>query len=216
MKKILITTTALLLAVVFKVNAQTTGFSNNSDKQRAHIGIKAGANLSNVIQDVNENTTNGAKAGFVGGLFVELPIVTGFSIQPEVLFSQKGYKSEGNFLGTAYEYKLTSNFIDVPLLAKFKPSENFGIVIGPQFSFLTSTKTNFTVKNAGFEATNDEDNDNLRKNILGGVVGIEAGAGPVVFDLRYNLDFQSNNGEGSTYSPKYKNQVLSLTAGIRF
>ncbi len=242
MKTILISSTALLLVVAAKVNAQTTGTpstvtdttivatnsnnsnsmstssyakTDNSDKRQFHIGLKAGANLSNVIQHIDENTTNGSKAGFVGGLFLELPIVKGFSIQPEVLFSQKGYKSKGSYLSTPYEYKVTSNFIDVPLLAKFKTSENFGIVIGPQFSFLTSTKTKYTISNSGFETIKNADNDNLRKNILGGVVGIEAGAGPVVLDLRYSLDFQSNNGNGSSYSPKYKNQVLSLTAGIR-
>jgi hypothetical protein len=244
MKTILISATALLMAGAIKVNAQTTDttivkttdttvtsstVSNNqsmsspsysstgsSDKGGVRVGVKAGANLSNIIQDIDDNTTNGSKIGFVGGLFLELPIVKGFSIQPEVLYSQKGNKAEGTYLGTAYKYKLTSNFIDIPLLAKFKPSENFAIVVGPQFSFLTSTKRKYTVANTSYEQIKDADNDNVRKNILGGVVGIEAGAGPVVFDLRYNLDLQSNNGDGTSSTPKYKNQVISLTAGIRF
>ena len=131
-------------------------------------------------------------------------------------YSQKGYKSNGSFLGTPYEYKQTTNFIEVPLLAKFKPSQNFGILVGPQFSFLTSTKTKYTVANTSHEQQIDQDNDNLRKNILGGVIGLEAAAGPIVLDLRYSLDFQKNNGDGSSTTPTYKNQVIALSAGLRF
>ena len=113
-------------------------------------------------------------------------------------------------------YKQTTNFIEIPLLAKFKPTQNFGIVIGPQFSFLASTKTKVTVANTSHESLVKNDNDNLRKNILGGVIGLEAAAGPVIFDLRYSLDFQKNNGDGSSTVPSYKNQVIALSAGFRF
>jgi hypothetical protein len=51
---------------------------------------------------------------------------------------------------------------------------------------------------------------------LGGVIGLEAAAGPVIFDLRYSLDFQKNNGDGSSTVPNYKNQVIALSAGFRF
>ena len=131
-------------------------------------------------------------------------------------FSQKGFKSTGSFLASPYEYRQTTNFIEVPLLAKIKPSENFGIVIGPQFSFLTSTKTSFTTANSSYEQIVKQENDNLRKNILGGVVGIEASAKNFVVGLRYNLDFQANNGDGSSTTLKYKNQVTSLHVGIKF
>jgi len=185
--------------------------------ERVHVGVRAGANSSNIIKsgsgDVDIST--GAKLGFNAALFLEIPIIPAFSIQPEVQYSQKGYKSSGTYLSTPYEYKQTTNFIEVPLLAKFKPSPGFGIIIGPQFSFLTSTKTKFTVANTAHETQIDADNDNLRKNILGGVVGLEAAAGPLVFDLRYSLDFQKNNGDGTSTTPAYKNQVIGLSVGVR-
>ena len=255
MKRILIATTALLMAGAVKVNAQsetelkksdttvtksatfnqadstvtsstsvntksTTSYSKSdaSNKNSFHLGVRAGVNSSNIIKsgsgDVDVST--GAKLGFNAAVFLEIPIIPAFSIQPEVQYSQKGYKSNGSFLGTPYEYKQTTNYIDVPLLAKFKPSQNFGILVGPQFSFLTSTKTKYTVANTSHEQQIDQDNDNLRKNILGGVIGLEAAAGPIVFDLRYSLDFQKNNGDGSSTTPTYKNQVIALSAGLRF
>jgi Outer membrane protein beta-barrel domain len=214
MKRIWITTaTVLLMTVAFKANAQSGG---SSGKDGVHLGIRAGVNSSNLIKDGDNNTSTGAKLGLNAAVFLELPITTGFSIQPELQFSQKGYKSTGSFLGAPYEYKQTTNFIEVPLLAKFKPSKNFGILVGPQFSFLASTQTKFTVNNTSFEDEVKQDNDNLRKNVLGGVIGIEAGSGPLVFGLRYNLDFQNNNGDGTSSTPTYRNQVISLSAGFRF
>ena len=214
MKKILVATAALLLANAVKVNAQSE--SNAGKKDGMHIGVRAGVNLSNLIKDDNPNTSTGSKIGLNAAAFLEIPITDGFSVQPEVQFSQKGFKETGTFLGTAYEYKQTTNFIEVPLLAKFKPTKNFGILIGPQFSFLASTQTKFSTPNATFENEVKQDNDNLKKNILGGVVGIEAASGPAVFGLRYNLDFQNNNGDGTSSTPKYKNQVIALSVGFRF
>ncbi len=214
MKQIIVVTAALLLAGAVKVNAQEK--TSTDKKDGVHIGVRAGVNLSNLIQDNNANTTTGSKLGLNAAVFLELPITDGFSVQPELQFSQKGYKETGSFLGSPYEYHKTTNFIEVPLLAKFKPTKNFGILIGPQFSFLASTQTKFTVNNSTFENEVKQDNDNLRKNILGGVVGIEASSGPVVFDLRYNLDFQNNNGDGTSSTPKYKNQVIALSVGFRF
>ena len=160
--------------------------------------------------------TTGAKLGFNAAAFLEIPVVNGFSIQPELQFSQKGYKSTGSYSTTPFEYNLTSNYVEVPLLTKFKPSKNFGILLGPQFSFLTSTKTKWTVNNASYEEIVQQHIDNLRKNVFGGVIGLEAMGGPIVFDLRYNIDFQNNNGDGSSSTPTYKNQVFSLSAGFRF
>lgn len=210
----MIATAALLLAGAVNVKAQTTSTSDKKDG--LHFGVRAGVNLSNLIKDGADNSTTGSKLGFNAAAFLEIPVTTGFSVQPELQFSQKGYKSSGSIAGSPYEYKLTTNFIEVPLLAKFKPTKNFGILVGPQFSFLTSTQTKFTVNNSTVENLVKTDNDNLRKNILGGVLGIEAASGPVVFNLRYNLDFQNNNGDGSSSIPKYKNQVIALGVGFRF
>ncbi len=242
MKRIWITTTALLMAGVIKVNAQTestvtktdttvtttdTSYtksvssssyktSDHSEKDGVHLGVRAGVNSSNLIKSGDVDISTGAKLGFNAAVFLEIPIIPAFSIQPELQYSQKGYKASGTYLTTPYEYKQTTNFIEVPLLAKFKPSKNFGILIGPQFSFLTSTKTKYTIANTSHEQLVDQDNNSLRKNILGGVIGLEAAAGPIVFDLRYSLDFQKNNGDGSSTTPTYRNQVIALSAGLRF
>ena len=201
----------LVLVSTIKLNAQSASKTND-----VHFGLRAGVNVSNVIKSGDEDFSTGSKAGFNAAAFLELPIASVFSIQPELQYSQKGFKATGSFLGAPYEYKQTINYIEVPLLAKLKPVPGFGIVIGPQFSFRTSTSTKFSVNNASYESEVESDNDNLRKNILGGVIGIEAGAKNFVASLRYNIDFQNNNGDGTSSTPKYKNQVIALGVGIIF
>ena len=54
--------------------------------------MRAGTNYSNIADDVkNESTYN--KVGFLGGVMVNVPVTSdGFlSVQPEVLYSQKGF-----------------------------------------------------------------------------------------------------------------------------
>ncbi len=202
----------LLVATTMNVNAQSSGSSKGS----VHFGLRAGANLSNMVKSDDADVTTGSKIGFNAAAFVELPLASVFSIQPELQFSQKGFKASGTALGAPYEYKQTTNFIEVPLLAKIKPVPGFGIVVGPQFSFLASTSTKFNIANASYESLVKTDNDNLRKNTLGGVIGVEAGAKNFVASLRYNIDFQNNNGDGTSTTPRYKNQVIALGLGIIF
>jgi len=211
MKKLMMIFTAAAITTAAAAQENTTG------KPDVKFGIRAGMNLSNISKsgDYNDLTT-GSKTGFNAGVFAEIPLVTVLSIQPEVQFSQKGFKSNGTFLTNPYEYKQTINFIEVPLLVKIKPTRNFGILVGPQFSFLSSTKTQFTTANTEYENIVKEDNDNLRKNILGGVFGVEASANRFLVGLRYSMDFQKNNGDGSSTSLQYKNQVASLYVGLTF
>ncbi|MDI9364239.1 MAG: porin family protein [Flavobacterium sp.] len=195
--------------------AQSTSTANTSNG--FHFGVRAGLNLANITKTNNDNFSTALKPGFNAAAFVELPIANGFNIQPELQFAQKGYKTTGTYLINGnYEYNVTTNYVEVPLLAKFSPSKFFAIVLGPQYSFLTSTKINFTSGSATYNHLVEEDNNNLKKNILGGVVGVEATASNIVFAARYNLDFQQNNGDGSSITPKYKNQVIALSIGVRF
>ena len=211
MKKMLSISAALMFA-----GAVSYAQTSESKTGGVHLGLRAGLNLSNMVNSDDADVTTGSKIGLNAAVFVELPLANVFSIQPELQFSQKGFKASGTALGSAYEYKQTTNFIEVPLLAKIKPVPGFGIVVGPQFSFLASTSTKFTVNNASYESLVKQENDNLKKNILGGVIGVEAGAKNFVASLRYNIDFQNNNGDGTSSTPRYKNQVIALGIGIIF
>ena len=77
------------------------------------------------------------------GVFLAIPIGTYIGIQPEVLFSQKGFKATGSILGEEYKFTRTTNYIDIPIYLALKPSPFLTIVAGPQFSYLMSRKDYF-------------------------------------------------------------------------
>jgi hypothetical protein len=79
-------------------------------------------------------------------------------VQPEVLFSQKGFKGSGMLMGSPYQVTRTTNYIDMPLMHSIKPTSGITLLAGPQFSLLLNQKDTFRIQ--GFE------NDNIRKRII--------------------------------------------------
>ncbi len=184
--------------------------------QDIYFGPKAGLNISNVYDSEGENFDADAKIGLAAGLFVSIPFGSFLGIQPEILFSQKGFKGNGSILGSDYSFTRTLNYIDVPLLLVVKPSEMFSIVAGPQYSYLMSSKDEF--ENSFLDIENEEqfDNDNLRKNTLCFLGGFDVNFNQLVIGARVGWDLYQNNGDGSSSNIRYKNVWYQATVGFRF
>lgn len=202
----------LLISSIGISNAQTNTGSNSRDK--VHIGAKIGFNYANVYDSKGEDFNADAKFGMALGGFISIPIGVYFGVQPELLFSQKGFKGSGKLLGLDYDFKRTTSYIDVPLYFTVKPSEFITILAGPQMSFLTTTKDVFKSGSATVEQ--EFDNDNLRKNTFGASIGVDININHLVLGARANWDLQENNDDGSSSTPRYKNQWLQATVGYRF
>lgn len=194
-----------------------SGFSQLDDfREKFTAGPKAGINFSNVWDENKEDFTADWKVGFAGGGFVHIPIGKYLGIQPEILFSQKGFRGSGTVLGTDYSFKRTSNYLEVPLLFQVKPASFLSITLGPQFAFLLSEKDEFTIGELSATELEEFENKNIRKNMLGAVLGLDFNFNHFVVSPRVGWDFQFNNGDGTNSSPRYKNQWLQLTLGYRF
>ena len=202
MKRVLILAISVLFAGA--VNAQT-------------FGIKGGANFANIIKTGDEDFNTEFKTGFNAGIFMEIPIVSSFSFAPELMFSQKGYKTSGNsLLFGPNEYSVTTNFIELPILAKINATNKFSIVLGPQVSFLTATTEKFVQGSDNYKNTIREENDNLKKSLFGGVGGVNIGLSDALsLHGRYAIDFQKNNENGTSETPLYKNQVFQASLAIK-
>ncbi|MES3019445.1 MAG: porin family protein [Bacteroidota bacterium] len=181
------------------------------------FGIKGGANFANIIKTGDEDFNTELKTGFNAGIFVEIPIVSSFSVAPELMFSQKGYKTSGSsLLFGPNEYTVTTNFIELPILAKINATNKLSIVLGPQVSFLTSTTEKFTQGSDSYKNTIREENDNLKKSLFGGVGGLNIGlTESLSLHGRYAIDFQKNNENGTSETPLYKNQVFQASLAIK-
>jgi len=203
---------------VFATLIVSSSFAQRNEisfREKLSFGLKAGVNISNVYDSEGEQFNADAKFGLAAGAFVAIPLGKYFGVQPEVLFSQKGYKGSGSILGSNYSFTYTSNFIDVPLLFALKPISLITIVAGPQYSFLVSDKYEFNSAIVNTNQENEFNNDNIRKNILCFLGGIDFNLKRIVIGTRIGWDIQANKGDGTSTTPRYKNVWYQATIGFR-
>lgn len=220
MKHIITTVSLLLLSLTAtSVFAQDDEFDT---REKFEFGVKAGLNISNVYDEEAENFVAESKPGFAGGVFFSIPLNKYIGIQPEVLFSQKGFQSTRRydvpFFGS-YDVKTstTTNHIDIPLQLQIKPANFLTIVVGPQYSFVLSKvdKKEDSEGNSNSDTT-DYNNDNIRRNILGVVGGVDINISHLVVSGRAGWDLQDNKGDGTNSNPRYKNAWYQVTVGVKF
>lgn len=210
MKKIILIIGAVTTMANFS-SAQETDL-----RERLLFGLKAGVNYSNVYDSQGEEFQADPKLGVAAGAFVAIPIGKYLGIQPEVLYSQKGFKATGRILGGTYEFTRTTNFIDIPLLVSFKPSEFLTLLAGPQYSYLIKQSDVFANASTSILQEQEFENDNIRKNILCLTGGVDLTLKHIVLGARVGWDIQNNNGDGTSTTPRYKNVWYQATVGYRF
>lgn len=210
MKKIILIIGAITTMANFS-SAQETDL-----RERLLFGLKAGVNYSNVYDTQGEEFQADPKLGLAAGAFIAIPIGKYLGIQPEVLYSQKGFKATGRILGGNYEFTRTTSFIDVPLLVSFKPSEFITLLAGPQYSYLIKQSDVFANSSTSFLQEQEFENDNIRKNILCLTGGVDITMKHIVLGARVGWDIQNNNGDGTSATPRYKNVWYQATVGYRF
>jgi hypothetical protein len=206
----------LIIFLILGVFLETNLSSQSDGRTKFQFGIKAGANYANVYDGVGQDFRADSKFGFVGGVFISIPIVSAFGFQPEILYSQKGFKGEGTLLGSNYKLTRTVDYIDIPLFLAIKPISGLTILAGPQVSYLRRRKDVFENATQNFEQIELFKNENLRKNIYGVSFGINLNLDKLVLGVRTAWDLTENNGDGTSETPRYKNTWLQGTLGYRF
>ncbi|MDH4091282.1 MAG: PorT family protein [Cyclobacteriaceae bacterium] len=194
---------------------------------------KAGASMSHMslpsdFADPGEDYTS--KIGLIVGVAVEIPLMGELlSVQPELLFHQKGFKYKWESAGEMEEYKYTLNYIELPILAKVKFGK-FYAVAGPSFGYGIGGKWEgkYTYSGGsesysgkvkfGERPSNSNSDDDYFDNALD--ICIQVGAGikvsVVVIELRYGFGVTNVDDVygGYTGSWKSKNGSLQLTVGV--
>ncbi|WBA41112.1 porin family protein [Hymenobacter canadensis] len=185
----------------------------------AQIGIRAGVNVSDwsgdAVQSVmdlagytNGGVTKEMKTGFHAGLYATLPIAPGFSIEPGVLYSEKGARLVGtlpfeqlDFLNARVTATSRMAYLDVPVLAKINVTPGFYIFAGPQASFLLSNEVRVEAGALGFDAFQQD-------------FDIKDQFRPVDFSVTGGLGYQHSSGIG--VSAGYDYGLSSLDKNNRF
>lgn len=210
MKKIIYIVSAIVLLTFNQVSAQS-----DDRRENLELGIKGGVNLSNIWDDASSDFQYDSKIGGVIGAFIGIPMGKMLGIQPEVLLSQKGFKGSGTLLSVPYSFTRTTTFLDIPLQLQLKPTEFFTILVGPQYSYLIKQKDNYTFGSNSTDQEQEFKNENIRKNILGAVLGADFIYENIVISARVSWDLQTNKGDGTSTTPRYKNQLAQLTVGVK-
>ena len=210
MKRILLVLCTCCSFIGMNLNAQ------NDTRNNLKFGIKGGINHSNVWDEEGQDFEADPKDGFSGGAYLSIPVGKYLGVQPELLYSQKGFQAYGRAFGTDYSYVRTTNYLDIPILIQFKPTEFITFLGGPTYSYLMSQRDEWQYGTFTDAEYQEFDNSNLSKNTLGAVFGADINVNHFVIAPRVGWDFQTNNGDGTSESPRYRNQWLQLTLGYTF
>jgi hypothetical protein len=207
----------LVIAAVFCFSSVSFAQENETDfREQIQFGGKVGANYSNVYDAKGEEFNADAKFGLAAGGFVSIPIGKYLGVQPEVLFSQKGFQATGVILGSTYKFTRTTSYIDIPLLFAFKPSEFITLLAGPQYSYLIKQRDVFGNATTSLAQEQEFENDNVRKNTMCFLIGVDFTLNQIVLGSRAGWDIQNNIGDGTSTTPRYKNVWYQATFGFRF
>jgi len=184
-------------------------------RELVSFGVKAGLNYANVWDAQGQDFRANSRFGFAGGIFLGIPFGKTFGFQPECLVSQKGFQGTGTLFEAPCSFSRTSTYLDFPLQLQLKPTIYTTILFGPQYSYLLNVKNVYSNGINSYAQEQEFKNDNIRKNTLGFVAGADINVKHVVISGRIGWDFLSNNGDGTTSTPRYKNRWIQFTLGYK-
>ncbi|NIJ43770.1 hypothetical protein FHR24_000209 [Wenyingzhuangia heitensis] len=140
------------------------------DGKKSFFGIKAGYNLSSLSADNDVDHRN----GFHVGVYGEHQITDHLSFQPEIIYSQLGFKDNA-----AKTVKL--DYIQVPLMFKGYIAKPLYVELGPQFAVNISKKEETDLL---FGSTTETTSPNTFDMGINGGLGIAINPG-ITVGVRY-------------------------------
>lgn len=188
---------------------------------RAKFGLKAGLNLANLY--VDEVDDESFKVGFNAGMYAKLPVTRGLSIQPELIYSNKGakvtYDTRVPLLGGEEgEYRFNLHYVELPVMAVINIVQNFNIHAGPYVSYLAAA--NITRLNDDNEVSRVADlkADNFNRIDYGLAAGVGLDFQNLTIGARYNYGLREigESGFSGEITKNSKNSVLNVFLGFAF
>ncbi len=119
--------------------------------------------FTSVIDQTNGIIEPRKRTGFYIGAGADIPLGDMVSIEPGLVYTQRGYGLKGNLTINqlkieALNARATSqmHYIDVPVLIKVKPAGGLTIFAGPQISYLIKNNLQADVALLGFSLINTD------------------------------------------------------------
>lgn len=176
-------------------------------------------------EDMFEN-----KVSFHGGVTLNFPVVEDFfSIQPELLYSRKGFKSNSeeytNLLlqKRRREGSVDYNYLELPILGHINAGPLY-FELGPQLGYLLSVNNKTEIYDGNDNRISSSRDEKSKDGLSEFEVGYAAGIGfqamnGISLGVRYNGAFsdfvkEDVNFEGDLTNARHS--VFMLTLGLRF
>jgi hypothetical protein len=214
-------------------------FVDSMHAQKSSVILRGGINLANVSVNDNGGIDNAKMlTSFQAGIIGDFNITPYFAIQPGLLFTGKGTKTQSGNEGDLNWYRATSNpyYLEIPLNLVFKTpgSVKFFAGAGPYLGIgiAGKNKTQGAVLGADFSSENSIEFSNddpttlneeegagfgIMKRVdygFNGLIGVEVGS--MVLSANYGLGLAKlQSGSNSGNDNNNKHRVLSFTIGLK-
>ena len=196
MKKIYIT-----IAILF-------GLGTSVMAQEISYGVKAGVTVSDwrgeasdgirELVDLAGVVSTRPNLGFHIGGYAVIPLQSGFSIEPGLIYSQKGMQLTETIVDVIVPIEakasVKSHYVDLPIMAKFQAPSGFHVFGGPQVSYLVANRLRTKAGILGF---------NVQENFK-----IDAGFRKVDVALTGGVGYQFANG--TNISASYEHGLSTI------
>ncbi|WP_069659987.1 outer membrane beta-barrel protein [Arcticibacter eurypsychrophilus] len=217
----------ILLAAVTLIGGAAIAQSTSPTKFGLKVGIALPKyHFTNTDGDDYETEAN---TNFNVTGYADLPIASGFSVQPGISLQGKGSKTTGSAFGVNGVSKDNSLYVEIPvnLVGKVPlgvTGASLYLGAGPYAAFAVSGERKLTVESGGSssESTSDlnfgnGDNDDFKSgdfgvNILG---GIQLNSG-FNFGANYGIGLSDIRPGNNNDNGKITNRVLSFNVGYSF
>jgi len=174
------------------------------DARVVTFGAKVGTNLTKNYG--LENSIAKYKLGFAFGGFVSYGLVSQFAIEPEVLFTMKGWELEDIS-------KVKLNYVEIPVLLKFYvPSQSNikpNLFVGPALGMLLSARV-------------DDDDIKYLFNttdfgvVLGGGIDFTAGRGKLTLEARSTIGLTTIESDDEYWAGKSVSKNIAFTVMLGY
>jgi hypothetical protein len=179
-------------------------------------GIKVGLNFASIGGEGSGGTSSTTQ--YCAGVFFEIQLAGVIAIEPEVLYSVKGFSISSALLVPGASVTQTLSYIDIPVLLKINlptPGVSFGFYAGPSIGLLVGAKLKGEAPGV---PTAEVDNKDVWAStdaglVIGTGIKIPLGLASLTLDARYNMGLSQIDKDGLS---KSYNRVFSIMAGIGF
>jgi hypothetical protein len=213
--------------------ALVTGFAS-VQAQSLSVGVRGGINLANIAFEDEDylGIEPERRLSLDFGLLFNIGISENFSIQPEIHYMQKGYRSEFEEMifqeTVSTDQNVLINYLEIPVLAKVGlGNETVQLMInaGPSLGYALNGRTEIEIDAFGMKEKEeeyidlgDEENEDFNRLdfslLFGAGIGFNTGPATIFVDARYLLGLTDLDDSGDEDIPAARNRGLGFGLGV--